>query len=164
MAVEPDDAGHDFDLMSRLAALRPHPQDLVPRKPVLTRRGRYRARGDPGEPYIPARLPTRIGADAVDNILGIIASRMLAVTTFSLDIMVSAYSAATSSVTPRATKLVMEDSTTRTCSRPSAGRSRSASSASSRGVWALWRQPRQLDGEIARADVEIPPGSGPLIS
>lgn len=37
---------------------------------------------------------------------------MLAVTTFSLNIMVSAYSAATSNVTPRATKLVMEDSTT----------------------------------------------------
>ena len=33
-------------------------------------------------------------------------------TTFSLNIMVSAYSAATSNVTPRATKLVMEDSTT----------------------------------------------------
>jgi uncharacterized membrane protein len=63
-------------------------------------------------PYIPAHLPTKIGADAVDNILGIIASSMLAVTTFSLNIMVSAYSAATSNVTPRATKLVMEDSTT----------------------------------------------------
>ncbi|PZQ17250.1 MAG: DUF2254 domain-containing protein [Ancylobacter novellus] len=62
-------------------------------------------------PYIPAHLPTKIGADAVDNILGIIASSMLAVTTFSLNIMVSAYSAATSNVTPRATKLVMEDST-----------------------------------------------------
>ena len=63
-------------------------------------------------PYIPRDAPTRIGADAVDNILGIIASSMLAVTTFSLNIMVSAYSAATSNVTPRATKLVMEDSTT----------------------------------------------------
>lgn len=63
-------------------------------------------------PYIPAHLPTKIGADAVDNILGIIASSMLAVTTFSLNIMVSAYAAATSNVTPRATKLVMEDTTT----------------------------------------------------
>lgn len=63
-------------------------------------------------PYIPASLPTRIGADAVDNILGIIASSMLTVTTFSLSTMVSAYSAATSNVTPRATRLVMEDSTT----------------------------------------------------
>lgn len=63
-------------------------------------------------PYIPAELPARIGADAVDRILGIIASSMLAVTTFSLSIMVSAYSAATSNVTPRATRLVMEDTTT----------------------------------------------------
>lgn len=64
------------------------------------------------EPYIPRDVPTKIGADAVDNILGIIASSMLAVTTFSLSTMVSAYSAATSNVTPRATRLVMEDSTT----------------------------------------------------
>ncbi|OJF95676.1 DUF2254 domain-containing protein [Pararhizobium antarcticum] len=63
-------------------------------------------------PYIPNDLPTKIGADAVDNILGIIASSMLAVTTFSLSTMVSAYSAATSNVTPRATRLVMEDTTT----------------------------------------------------
>ena len=63
-------------------------------------------------PYIPDDVPTKIGADAVDKILGIIASSMLAVTTFSLNIMVSAYSAATSNVTPRATRLVMEDSTT----------------------------------------------------
>lgn len=63
-------------------------------------------------PFIPSDLPAQIGADAVDNILGIIASSMLTVTTFSLSTMVSAYSAATSNVTPRATKLVMEDSTT----------------------------------------------------
>lgn len=63
-------------------------------------------------PYIPADLPTKIGADAVDHILGIIAASMLTVTTFSLSVMVSAYSAAASNVTPRATRLVMEDSTT----------------------------------------------------
>ncbi|EPA96654.1 DUF2254 domain-containing protein [Pseudomonas umsongensis] len=62
--------------------------------------------------YIPASLPARIGADAVDKILGIIASSMLAVTTFSLSTMVAAYGAASSGVTPRATTLVMEDSTT----------------------------------------------------
>jgi uncharacterized membrane protein len=33
--------------------------------------------------YIPESLPARIGADTVDKILGIIASSMLAVTTFS---------------------------------------------------------------------------------
>jgi uncharacterized membrane protein len=63
-------------------------------------------------PFIPSDLPTKIGADAVDKILGVIASSMLTVTTFSLSTMVSAYSAATSNVTPRATRLVMEDSTT----------------------------------------------------
>lgn len=62
--------------------------------------------------YIPESLPARIGADAVDKILGIIASSMLAVTTFSLSTMVSAYGAASSGVTPRATTLVMEDTTT----------------------------------------------------
>lgn len=63
-------------------------------------------------PFIPDDLSATIGADAVDNILSIIASSMLAVTTFSLSTMVSAYAAATSNVTPRATTLVMEDSTT----------------------------------------------------
>lgn len=62
--------------------------------------------------FIPESLPTRIGADAVDEILGIIASSMLAVTTFSLSTMVTAYGAASSAVTPRATTLIMEDTTT----------------------------------------------------
>lgn len=61
---------------------------------------------------VPASLPAKVGADSVDKILGIIASSMLAVTTFSLSTMVSAYSAASSGVTPRATSLVMEDATT----------------------------------------------------
>lgn len=63
-------------------------------------------------PYLPSGLSAKIGADSVDNILNIIASSMLAVTTFSLSTMVSAYSAATSNVTPRATRLLIEDSTT----------------------------------------------------
>ncbi|ARU29039.1 DUF2254 domain-containing protein [Cellvibrio sp. PSBB006] len=61
---------------------------------------------------IPDDLSTKIGADAVDNILNILASSMLAVTTFSLSVMVAAYTAATSSVSPRATRLLMEDTTT----------------------------------------------------
>ncbi|MAK54636.1 MAG: hypothetical protein CML17_02085 [Pusillimonas sp.] len=64
------------------------------------------------DPYIPEDFGGRIGADAVDQILDIMASSMLAVTTFSLTVMVSAYSAATSSVTPRATRLLMQDTTT----------------------------------------------------
>lgn len=63
-------------------------------------------------PYIPEELPASIGADAVDRILGILASSMLAVTTFSLSVMVSAYGAATSNVTPRATRLIVEDTST----------------------------------------------------
>lgn len=62
-------------------------------------------------PLIPYELGAKIGADAVDNILGIIASSMLAVTTFSLTAMVSAYGAATANVTPRAVTLLLEDST-----------------------------------------------------
>lgn len=63
-------------------------------------------------PYIPQDLPTKIGADAVGHILSILAASMLSVTTFSLGIMVSAYSAAANNVTPRATQLIVEDSTT----------------------------------------------------
>ncbi len=63
------------------------------------------------KPYIPDDLETKIGADAVDNVLGIIASSMLAVTIFSLSTMVAAFTAATNNVSPRATKLLMEDST-----------------------------------------------------
>ncbi|MBO6901144.1 MAG: DUF2254 domain-containing protein [Rhizobiaceae bacterium] len=63
-------------------------------------------------PYLPSGLSAKIGADAVDHILNIIATSMLAVTTFSLSTMVAAYSAASTSVTPRATKLLIEDRTT----------------------------------------------------
>jgi uncharacterized membrane protein len=70
-----------------------------------------RAPGERRHTLHPGDLSTKIGADSVDNILGIIASSMLTVATFSLSTMVSAYSAATSNVTPRATRLVMEDST-----------------------------------------------------
>lgn len=63
-------------------------------------------------PIIPSGVSQKIGADSVGQILNILASSMLAVTTFSLTTMVSAYSAATTSVTPRATKLMIEDTTT----------------------------------------------------
>ena len=61
--------------------------------------------------YFNYDLDIGIGADAVKGILNILASSMLAVTTFSLSIMVSAY-AASSSVSPRATKLTQQDTTT----------------------------------------------------
>jgi len=52
-----------------------------------------------------------VGAKSVDGILTILASSMLAVTTFSLTAMVSAYSGATSTITPRAVQLLIDDST-----------------------------------------------------
>lgn len=60
----------------------------------------------------PGEVPVDIGADAVDEILGILASSMLAVTTFSLTVMVSAYGTAMANIAPRATRLLMQDTTT----------------------------------------------------
>lgn len=62
-------------------------------------------------PYLPENVSAKIGAESVDRLLSIIASSMLTVTTFSLTTIVSAYSAATSNATPRATTLLMQDST-----------------------------------------------------
>ncbi|WP_338663290.1 DUF2254 domain-containing protein [Pararoseomonas sp. SCSIO 73927] len=62
-------------------------------------------------PLLPAGASRRIGADAVGDILRILASSMLTVATFSLSTLVSAYSSATANATPRATTLLMEDST-----------------------------------------------------
>ena len=59
------------------------------------------------EPFIPWNISGTIGANAVGSILHIMAASMLTVTTFSLSVMTSAYGAATSSVSPRATKLLM---------------------------------------------------------
>ncbi len=61
--------------------------------------------------YIPAELTTTIGANAVDSLLSVIASSMLAVTIFSLSTMVAAFASATSNVTPRATRLLAADAT-----------------------------------------------------
>lgn len=61
------------------------------------------------ERFVPFDIPGSIKADSVDTILNIIASSMLAVTTFSLSAMTSAYASATSNVTPRATTLLVED-------------------------------------------------------
>lgn len=60
---------------------------------------------------IPFRLVIDLGQDSVGSILQIIASSMLAVTTFSLTAMVTAYSSATTTATPRATQLLVEDTT-----------------------------------------------------
>ncbi|MDF0600270.1 DUF2254 domain-containing protein [Psychromarinibacter sp. C21-152] len=63
---------------------------------------------------IPEELADRFGRDAVLPVLNILASSMLAVVTFSLSVMVSAHRAAASQVTPRAHRLLLEDTTTQT--------------------------------------------------
>lgn len=59
----------------------------------------------------PSNWALSIGAEAVEPVLKIIASSMLAVTTFSLSVMVTAYQAASTSVTPRATQVLLQDQT-----------------------------------------------------
>lgn len=61
--------------------------------------------------FFPDEMANVIGAEAVEGILKILASSMLAVATFSLGTMVAAFSAAASNATPRATKLLVEDPT-----------------------------------------------------
>lgn len=60
---------------------------------------------------IPDAVSSRVGADAVDRILGIIAASMLAVATFSISTMVQAFASAATGATPRAAQLVVEDRT-----------------------------------------------------
>lgn len=60
-------------------------------------------------PLVPDDISAKIGADAVDKVLGVLASSMLTVAIFSLSTMVSAYGAAASSATPRATYLLRAD-------------------------------------------------------
>ncbi|MEC7794990.1 MAG: DUF2254 family protein [Pseudomonadota bacterium] len=63
---------------------------------------------------IPFGLKDRIGADAVDHILSIIANSMLTVTTFSLTVMVASHRNVSSLWTPRAHQILLQDTTTHT--------------------------------------------------
>lgn len=63
---------------------------------------------------IPDQLPAKIGADAIEAILQILASSMLAVTTFSLSILTAAYASAGTTATPRAVHLLVSDSVSQT--------------------------------------------------
>ncbi|MEX1221909.1 MAG: DUF2254 domain-containing protein [Idiomarina sp.] len=63
-------------------------------------------------PYLPDAIALQIGEQTVGDMLSILTSSMLAVTTFSLGIAVSAFAAATQSATPRATTLLQQDRTT----------------------------------------------------
>jgi len=63
-------------------------------------------------PYLPAGTGSKLGAGATGTVLAILASSLLTVVTFSLGIMVSAFSGAAGAVTPRATPLLQADRTT----------------------------------------------------
>ncbi|MBF9034605.1 DUF2254 domain-containing protein [Rhodobacterales bacterium HKCCE2091] len=63
-------------------------------------------------PLLPEGLTERFDDRAVEDLLKILASSMLAVTTFSLSIAVNAFGLAAQTATPRVTKLLEEDRTT----------------------------------------------------
>lgn len=65
-------------------------------------------------PYLPYIPQIDLASGSVNSLLNIIASSMLAVTTFSMSIIVGAYGSATSNATPRATRLLEEDRTAQT--------------------------------------------------
>lgn len=64
-------------------------------------------------PYVPDAWTLEVGARAVDRILDVLASSMLAVTVFSVSTIVTTYGTAAAHVTPRATRLLMEDDTSK---------------------------------------------------
>lgn len=66
------------------------------------------------EGYIPLGLQNRFAPDAVLPILTILASGMLAVSTFSLNVMVTAHNAAAAQTTPRVHRILLADTTTHT--------------------------------------------------
>src|SRR5690606_37976932 len=61
---------------------------------------------------VPDAVVEGLDAGSVVNILQILASSMLAVTIFSLSVMVSARQAASAQVTPRSHQILLEDTTT----------------------------------------------------
>lgn len=62
--------------------------------------------------FLPYWMANLFGVDAVLPVLTILASSMLAVSTFSLNVMVSAHRSAASNATPRIHRLLLDDSTT----------------------------------------------------
>lgn len=66
----------------------------------------------PIERLVNVEMPITVSAESVIKILDILASSMLAVTTFSLGVMVTAYGSASSGATPRANQLIKQDTTT----------------------------------------------------
>ncbi len=66
-----------------------------------------------GNVWLEPNVLPDIKAETLESLLGILATSMLSVTTFSLAVMVSAFAAAASGTTPRALELVMGDDITR---------------------------------------------------
>ncbi len=64
------------------------------------------------EPLVPEKVATRLTGSAADRLLDIIANAMLAVTTFSITIMVTVYRASSTQWTPRVHRLIIQDRTT----------------------------------------------------
>ncbi|VWX61258.1 conserved membrane hypothetical protein [Burkholderiales bacterium 8X] len=62
-------------------------------------------------PYIATDVALKLGSDSIDSLLNILASSMLTVTIFSASTMVSSFGTVASSATPRASQLLIEDST-----------------------------------------------------
>lgn len=63
-------------------------------------------------PLVPGELADRFGGESVEQVLTILASSLLAVATFSLGAMVTAYTAVSSAATPRVASLVTGDEVT----------------------------------------------------
>jgi uncharacterized membrane protein len=64
------------------------------------------------EPLVPDEVATTLTGSAADRLLDIIANAMLAVTTFSLTVMVTVYRATSTQWTPRVHRLIIQDRTT----------------------------------------------------
>lgn len=63
-------------------------------------------------PLVPSEMADRFGGESVEQVLTILASSLLAVATFSLGAMVTAYTAVSSAATPRVASLVTGDEAT----------------------------------------------------
>ncbi len=66
------------------------------------------------ELFVPKDLGSSLSGQAADRLLGIIANAMLAVTTFSLSVMVTVYRSISDQWTPRVHRLIVQDRTTQT--------------------------------------------------
>lgn len=62
-------------------------------------------------PSIPEDVAVKLGSDAIYSMLNILATSMLTVSIFSASTMVSSFTAVASSATPRASQLLIEDTT-----------------------------------------------------